>query len=383
MAQRDTIIPVCKVVTITANTTSSITLANTAREVDVRVSDTSSYGRVNKLEIPFYVSANTNPKVKNDIAGTGASNGASGLRLTTSAAAGALIYRNGLFEGVKMTRTGVYTSATTLIQVSGPPVIVSSFAAPTDGFTGLKTGDILRASSTVVNGEVHELRWKKGVYASAQASVQILDQLGRVSNSLSSQEANTTTVINMLSNGWYPYNSMATVVVRDGKNVRSSSTGGIRTFTGLASGSVDPQRLSVSANGVNGFLGGQLTAKLSTSLTMVPYVSVTNLSGTGGYFRVAPGHPVSSLYVSGAAGKTGSKTNIIKGTLLGQDVDGAYPGVIGGAGDNVSLTLPPPGIKNILLENSFAGPVHGMFAINYGVIKQATPLADQNIDDVR
>lgn len=380
MAQRDTIIPVCKVVTITANTTSSITLANTAREVDVRVSDTSSYGRVNKLEIPFYVSANTNPKVKNDIAG-GAS-GASGLRLTTSAAAGALIFRNGLFEGVKMTRTGVYTSATTLIQVSGPPVIVSSFAAPSDGFIGLKTGDILRASSTVVNDE-QGTRWRMGVYASAQASVQILDQLGRVSNSLSSQEANTTTVINMLSNGWYPYNSMAAVVVRNGKNVRSTSTGGIRTFTGLASGSVDPQRLSVSANGVNGFLGGQLTAKLSTSLTMVPYVSVTNLSGTGGYFRVAPGHPVSSLYASGTAGKTGSKTNIINGTLLGQDVDGAYPGVIGGAGDNVSLTLPPPGIKNILLENSFAGPVHGMFAINYGVIKQASPLADQNIDDVR
>tara|TARA_R110000796_G_scaffold186513_3_gene303439 strand:- start:269 stop:1417 length:1149 start_codon:yes stop_codon:yes gene_type:complete len=382
MAQRDTIIPVCKVVTITASTTSSITLANTSREADVKVSDTSSYGRVNKLEIPFYVSANTNPKVKNDIAGTIAANGASGLRLTTSAAAGALLYRNGVFEGVKMTRTGVYTSATTLIQVSGPPVIVSSFAAPTDGFTGLKTGDILRASSTVVNDE-QALRWRKGVYVSAQASVQILDQLGRVSNSLSSQEANTTTVINMLSNGWYPYNSMATVVVRNGKNVRSTSTGGIRTFTGLASGTANPQRLSVSANGVNGFLGGQLTAKLSPILAMVPYVSVTNLSGEGGYFRVAPGHPVSSLYVSGTAGATGSKTNIIKNTKPSGELEGAYPGVIGGTGDTVSLTLPPPGINNILLENSFAGPLHGMFAINYGVIKQSSPLADQNIDDVR
>ena len=362
MGQRDTIIPVCKVVTILNNSVSSIQLSNTAQEAIVSV--TSPVGSAPNSKLPFFVSSNVIQKPGKGGAG-------SGCILAASAAKGELIFENSELKHIKMSRNGTYDLLTApsdaTLSVSSAPNQVSSMGSAAS-FTGLRTGDEIRVSATQA---IYASSFARGIFTSAVASVEVYVN-NQLSMTASSQEANATTNVVVTDSGWYPTASVAAVGVRNGVNLRSSSCGGF-----------SPAVVTASSDS----LGGTFTVKRSNKNAKVPYVSVTDLSGIGGYFRVAPGAPVSDMYVSSVASLR-SNINIIKGTEFGSDSASAFPGVIGGPGDTVTLTLPgAQAIETVIIENSFknsaAAEKHGLFAINYGVIKQAPTLSDDQLDNPR
>ena len=117
---------------------------------------------------------------------------------------------------------------------------------------------------------------------------------------------------------------------------------------------------------------GTFTLNVTIPEVEVPYITVTDLSGGGGgYFRIAPASSVGTpLYVSGGA------TKLVVGDASG------YPGIVGGAGDTLVLTLQPGQmVTTVEIENQL--DTVSDFAINYGVIKQANPLRDNEIPNVR
>ena len=99
------------------------------------------------------------------------------------------------------------------------------------------------------------------------------------------------------------------------------------------------------------------------------YVTVTDLSGEGGYFRVAPssgqGH-----YVSAVAGLTPTY----------KDGSG-LPGSINLYGGTAVLSM-MGGVSEIDIENQL-GAAASLFAINYGVIKQSNTTGDGMHPDVK
>ena len=160
--------------------------------------------------------------------------------------------------------------------------------------------------------------------------------------------------------------------------------------------------LGVSGNGSDGHMGTPsgvfaLTSR-SPVLAQVPYVTVTDLSGTEGWFRVWPGSGT-GVYASATAvsalegyglSADSDRTNVWNPGAAGvPEVDtSGYPGVIGAAGTTVTLTLQPhQKINSIHLESHVDSPPYGsqnyaQYAISYGVIKNANPLRDQNLPDI-
>jgi len=117
---------------------------------------------------------------------------------------------------------------------------------------------------------------------------------------------------------------------------------------------------------------GNFTPVLTNSTGVVPYITVTDLSGTDGYFRVAA--PSSNtFYTSGSA-------TTVEDPAINVDSSG-FAGVIAAPGTTAVLTLQPSqAISEVLIENQLA--LEAKFAINYGVIKEASPLRDQDFPEV-
>ena len=156
---------------------------------------------------------------------------------------------------------------------------------------------------------------------------------------------------------------------------------------------------AVSGNGSTGRMGtpsGTFVFNTSPARASVPYVTVTDVSGTEGWFRVWPGSGT-GVYASGTAlsaiegegaGALTADGYAPNTAGLPQTDTSGYPGVIGMAGTTVTLTLQPgQAINSIHLENHVDSPPYGsqkyaQFVINYGVIKNANPLRDQNLRDI-
>jgi hypothetical protein len=122
-------------------------------------------------------------------------------------------------------------------------------------------------------------------------------------------------------------------------------------------------------NITSGNTGAIFTTKISDAVAQPNYVTVTDLSGTGGYFRVAPssgqGH-----YVSAVAGLTPTY----------KDGSG-LPGSINLYGGTAVLSM-MGGVSEIDIENQL-GAAASLFAINYGVIKQSNTTGDGMHPDVK
>ena len=121
-------------------------------------------------------------------------------------------------------------------------------------------------------------------------------------------------------------------------------------------------------------------------ISKVPYVSVSPVSGGGtGWFRIFPSG-TSDLYASAtpfllSLSDAGDQKNQVVVGAQGQEVSGS-PGVIGGDGDTLVLTLQPSmAVDQIGIENQLNASA--VFAVNYGVIHQANPVRDQETPDSR
>jgi hypothetical protein len=126
-------------------------------------------------------------------------------------------------------------------------------------------------------------------------------------------------------------------------------------------------------------VGGVFTVNKSSVSATVPYISVTDLSGTNGYFRIAPvsatDYYISSTGAAVATGLYGAQATTASATS-------GTPGLIGGPGDTLVLTMQPGEMMaGILLENQLDASSY--FALNYGVVKQANPLRDNDIPNAR
>ena len=126
-----------------------------------------------------------------------------------------------------------------------------------------------------------------------------------------------------------------------------------------------------------------IEATMESGFAAAPYVSVTDLSGTDGFFRVIPSRGASgNEYVASAFDTTTSATCASAITRISPTAS-AMVGVVAAAGGTAVLTL-PPGLPatEIIIENSQPG-TSNLYAINYGVIKRASALRDQQLPDVK
>ena len=114
-----------------------------------------------------------------------------------------------------------------------------------------------------------------------------------------------------------------------------------------------------------------------------PYVSVIDLSGTEGFFKVVPSRGVSgNEYVASAFNSAAAANSISSIDRIGAQAS-AMVGVIAPAGGTATITL-PAGLPatEIIIENG--QPITTcLYAINYGVIKRASALRDQELPDVK
>ena len=117
---------------------------------------------------------------------------------------------------------------------------------------------------------------------------------------------------------------------------------------------------------------GIFTVVSAAPLAPAPYVSVTDLSGSDGYYRVSPPSTV-GFYTSGTE-------TVVADAAVWVDTSGC-PGIIGAPGTTVVLTLQPSQASDsIVIENQLG--VDAKFAVNYGVIKEANPIRDQQFPEV-
>lgn len=152
---------------------------------------------------------------------------------------------------------------------------------------------------------------------------------------------------------------------------------------GFVSGSLGLSSLhSQNAAGVPGAVAGHVSGATFAVVLGPPtfeptYVTVTDASGAGaGFFRVTPGSGTD--YYLSAGGNMGLLTNL---SLSG------VPGVLGGAGDTVTLTLQPGQAQSdINIENRLikSDQVTGSaFLITYGMVKSSNPRRDQDAPDIQ
>lgn len=183
----------------------------------------------------------------------------------------------------------------------------------------------------------------------------------------------SSTTLTVSSTGPEDASATIKVVVKQTSTTTSSTTASVVNKGSYTS--------DTSAFGVSGMgtitsmnsLGASGTFTLNVTIpeVEVPYITVTDLSGSEGWFRIAPASSVGTpLYASGGA------TKLVVGDASG------YPGIVGNAGATIVLTLQPGQmVTAVEIENQLN--TVSDFAINYGVIKQANPLRDNNIPNVR
>ena len=128
-----------------------------------------------------------------------------------------------------------------------------------------------------------------------------------------------------------------------------------------------------------------ITGVMESGEVAAPYISVTDLSGTLGFFRVIPSKGVSgNSYVASAFdhASTSICTSSNRHFAAGAGAS-ALLGVIAPGGGTAVLTLPPHlAATEIIIENGQPG-TSNLYAINYGVVKRANALRDQQLPDVR
>lgn len=129
--------------------------------------------------------------------------------------------------------------------------------------------------------------------------------------------------------------------------------------------------VSGPGNTVNGV--GSVT--FSTANIPVSYITVTDLTGNdAGFFRVAPASGTSYYLSSLPLGIDDRELSFGVSAVSG--AGSGMPGVIAAAGSTAILTLPEP-IDMIHIENlTTPASDEGLFAINYGMVKSANRLRD-------
>lgn len=152
-------------------------------------------------------------------------------------------------------------------------------------------------------------------------------------------------------------------------------TGGAYDANGGASG-VDCS--TVMPTGTSGVF----TVTMSNAEVEVPYVSVVDLSGSKGFFRVQPSSGTgTALYLS--AFDHGPTSGVIVSSISVSSTTSGIPGAIAQGGGTATLTLQPSQkISAIAIENE-TDVAEGLFAINYGVVKRANAVRDQQLPDAR
>ena len=122
---------------------------------------------------------------------------------------------------------------------------------------------------------------------------------------------------------------------------------------------------------------------MSNAEVEVPYVSVTDLSGTNGFFRIQPSSGTgTALYLSSYDHGITASSTIVSSIDVSSTTSG-IPGVIAQAGGTATLTLQPSQkVSAIAIENE-TDATTGLFAINYGVVKRANALRDQQLPDAK
>jgi len=166
----------------------------------------------------------------------------------------------------------------------------------------------------------------------------------------------------------------ATVVIE--QDYSTSTFRGVRiTEAGVYDGTID-NVLVVSgpgnvADGVGGATAPTFQVNLIEANIPVSYITVTDLYGSNGYFRVAPGSGTS--YYLSSLPLAENDIEYDRGVSAVSGAGSGIPGVIAAAGSTAILTLPTP-IDTIQIENK-TNQI-GTFAINYGLIKSANRLRD-------
>jgi hypothetical protein len=126
-----------------------------------------------------------------------------------------------------------------------------------------------------------------------------------------------------------------------------------------------------------------ITGVMESGEAAAPYISVTDLSGTEGFFRVIPSRGASGNAYVASAYDTQASANCTSAIQHIGATASALAGVIAPAGGTAVLTLPPSlPATEIIIEVSQPGQ-SSLFAINYGVIKRASALRDQQLPDVK
>jgi hypothetical protein len=122
---------------------------------------------------------------------------------------------------------------------------------------------------------------------------------------------------------------------------------------------------------------------MDTGAALSPYVSVTDLSGTTGFFRVIPSRGASGNSYYASAFDSTTSANCTSAIRHIGPTASALAGVIAPGGGTAVLTLPPHlAATEIIIENSQPG-TSNLYAINYGVVKRANALRDQQLPDAK
>ena len=189
------------------------------------------------------------------------------------------------------------------------------------------------------------------------------------------------TALDVSTNGDIGVHASATFAVDVQKTSTSTSSLGITITNSGAYDVATTSGFGVSGGTVTGgtvfptvnpTASGIFTVVSAAPQAAAPYVSVTDLSGSDGYYRVSPPSTV-GFYTSG------DSTSVVDPAVL-VNTSGC-PGIIGAPGTTVVLTLQPyQASDSIVIENQLG--VEAKFAVNYGVIKEANPIRDQQFPEV-
>ena len=113
-----------------------------------------------------------------------------------------------------------------------------------------------------------------------------------------------------------------------------------------------------------------VSAYVNSAKAYPSYVTVTDVSGNGGYFKVQPGSGA-GLYLSAGCESSGGFDGYASGV----------PGVMSPAQSTVTLTMQPSqSLDTIEIYNSLN--TESDFLINYGIIKHANSIRDQEQPEV-
>ena len=355
MSQRDTLVPVCKIIGIAANSTAAnLPLVNTGLWVEkVETSALSlsavigtqpsgmpgNFGRQQK--IAFLVSS--------VLAASPYKTWASGLIVVRPSDG-----KNTIIEETQLRVPGVYTS---IVNDKGVQVVMPDFSGiqiTSITFTGSAGG--------VGFGSVGDADVSLQIYTSAEGGALDTDNHG-ASATITSTDQGASRII-QFTPGNYPVDTSFGV---PHQNMMSQNPAQmiLSSLAGDASGVF---------NITSGNTGAIFTTTMSESLANVNYVTVTDLSGDAGFFKVAAasgcGYYVSSLGTPEIDTWGAEGTGLVSG----------IPGTIGGAGTTVVIST-ATGVSAIDIENQTNAA--SVFGINYGVIKQSNTIGDQIKPDVK